>query len=192
MQEIYFKIGFFSLLVVYFAIGVYYRRSHGQIEKEVIKHRKRENVLVRVVGISLLSAPLLYLVGLADFAIFQLLDWQRVIGGLSALIGLVFFRWTHHTLGKNWSLMLELMKNHELVTSGPYKYVRHPMYASIYLTHVGFLILTSNWLVGVLFLAPFTILYIVRVRSEEQMMLERFGEKYQNYMKRTGRLFPKL
>ena len=192
MQEIYFKIGFFSLLIVYFVIGFYYRRRHGRIEKDVIKNQNREKALVSFVGISLLSAPLLYLAGLVDFASFQLLDWQRVVGGVCALIGLAFFRWSHDALGKNWSLMLELMKDHELITSGPYKYVRHPMYASIYLTHVGFLILTANWLVGILLLAPFTILYIVRVRSEEQMMLEKFGEKYHDYMKRSGRLFPKL
>ncbi|MBI5378344.1 MAG: isoprenylcysteine carboxylmethyltransferase family protein [Thaumarchaeota archaeon] len=180
------------MLIVYFVIGFYYRRRHELIEKDVIKSQKREKVLVSFVGISLSSAPLLYLVGLADFASFQLLDWQRVVGALCALIGLAYFRWSHSALGKNWSLMLELMKDHELITSGPYKYVRHPMYASIYLTHVGFLILTANWLVGVLLLAPFTILYIVRVRSEEQMMIEKFGQKYLDYMKGNGRLFPKL
>ena len=192
MQEVYFKIEFFSLLIVYFVIMSYYRRRYSGNEKEVIKKQKREKPLLSFVGVSLLLAPLLYLVELIDFASFQLFDWQRIIGGACALMGLGYFYWTHNILGKNWSLMLEIRKNHELIMSGPYKYIRHPMYASVYLIHIGFLILTANWLVGVLLLAPFTLLYIVRVRPEEQMMIERFGKKYQDYMTKSGRLFPKL
>ena len=192
MQEIYFKIGFFSLFIVYFVIGSYYRRRYGRSEKEVIKKQKREKLFLSFVGISLLLAPLLYLMGLIDFASFQLLDWQRIMGGVCALIGIAYFYWTHSILGKNWSLMLELKKDHELIMSGPYKYVRHPMYASVYIIHVGFLILTANWLVGVLLLAPFVLFCIVRIRSEEQMMLEKFGKRYQDYMKKSGSLFPKL
>ena len=192
MQEIYFKIGFFSLLIIYFVIMFYYAKRYGRNEKEVIRKQTRKNLPLIFVGISLLLAPLLYLMGLVDFASFQLLDWQRIIGGVCALIGIVYFHWTHSTLGKNWSATLEVKKDHELIMSGPYKYIRHPMYASVYLTSVGFLILTANWLLGVLLLAPFTILYISRIRSEEQMMLEKFGEKYQEYMKKSGRLFPKF
>lgn len=192
MQEIYFKTGFFSLLILYFVIMYYYRRRSGRSETEVIKKQKREMLLLSILGISLLLAPILYLAELIDFASFHLLDWQRIMGGVCALIGIACFYWTHSILGKNWSLLLELKKDHELIMSGPYKYVRHPMYASIYIIHIGFLILTANWLVGILLLAPFTLLYIVRVRSEEQMMLEKFGKKYQDYMKKSGRLFPKL
>ena len=192
MQEIYFKIGFFSLLIIYFVITSYYAKRYGRNEKEAIRKQTRKNLPLIFVGISLLLAPLLYLMGLVDFASFQLLDWQRIIGGACTLVGIAYFHWTHNTLGKNWSATLEVLKDHELIMSGPYKYIRHPMYASVYLTYVGFLILTANWLLGVLLLAPFTILYISRIRSEEQMMLEKFGEKYQEYMKKSGRLFPKF
>jgi protein-S-isoprenylcysteine O-methyltransferase Ste14 len=192
VQEIYFKIGFFSLLIIYFVITSYYAKRYGRNEKEAIRKQTRKNLPLIFVGISLLLTPLLYLMGLVDFASFQLLDWQRIIGGACTLVGIAYFHWTHNTLGKNWSATLEVLKDHELIMSGPYKYIRHPMYASVYLIYVGFLILTANWLVGVLLLAPFTLLYISRVRSEEQMMLEKFGEKYQEYMKKSGRLFPKF
>lgn len=192
MQEIYFKIGFFCLLIIYFVIMSYYGKKHGGNEKEVIKKQIRKNLPLIFVGISLLLVPLLYLMELIEFASFQLLDWQRIIGGVCALIGIEYFHWTHSTLGKNWSTTIEVKKDHELIVGGPYKYIRHPMYASVYLIYVGFLILTANWLVGALLLAPFTLLYVSRVRSEEQMMLEKFGEKYQEYMKKSGRLFPKF
>jgi len=192
MQEISFKIGFFSLLIGYFTIMSYYRRRYSGDKKAVMKIQKNEKLLLFFVGISLLLAPLLYLAELIDFASFPLFDWQRIMGGVCALMGIGYFYWTHNTLGKNWSLMLELKKDHELIMNGPYRYVRHPMYASLYIIYFGFLILTANWLVGVLLLAPFALLYIVRVEPEEQMMIEKFGKKYQDYMKKSGRLFPKL
>jgi protein-S-isoprenylcysteine O-methyltransferase Ste14 len=77
-----------------------------------------------------------------------------------------------------------------MVQNGPYRYVRHPMYSAFFIIGIGFLILSSNWLVGIIYLGAFLIMYLARVLPEEKMMIDRFGEPYRQYMKRTGRLFP--
>ena len=103
----------------------------------------------------------------------------------------MFWR-SHSDLGQNWSISLELRKGHELVTRGVYAAVRHPMYAAILLWDVGQGLLIENWLAGWSALATFAIMCIIRIPREEQMMCGFFGDGYRNYMRATGRLFPRL
>jgi protein-S-isoprenylcysteine O-methyltransferase Ste14 len=95
-------------------------------------------------------------------------------------------------LGQNWSVTLELHKGHQLVKHGVYRLVRHPMYASILLWDLAQGLLLQNWLAGWSALVAFVVLYALRAPREEQMMCECFGEEYREYMRQTGRLFPRL
>jgi protein-S-isoprenylcysteine O-methyltransferase Ste14 len=95
-------------------------------------------------------------------------------------------------LAQNWTPVLEVREGDTLVTTGPYRLVRHPMYAAAYVINVGMSALSANWLVAVGLLAGLTLLYAVRVRDEEQMMIDAFGDEYRDYMRRTGRLVPRL
>jgi len=64
------------------------------------------------------------------------------------------------------------------------------MYTSVYLKGIGILLLSANWIAGGVYLATVTWMYASRVRDEEQMMVERFGEDYRSYMSRTSRIVP--
>jgi len=77
-----------------------------------------------------------------------------------------------------------------MVTSGVYRQIRHPMYASIFLYAVAQTFLVPNWIAGPACLVTFTVLFILRVGREEQMMLEKFGDEYRAYAQRTKRLVP--
>lgn len=66
------------------------------------------------------------------------------------------------------------------------------MYAAIFLIGIGVSLLSANWIVTLSYMLPTTILYLVRVSDEEEMMIEQFGDEYREYMARTGRLMPKL
>jgi protein-S-isoprenylcysteine O-methyltransferase Ste14 len=103
----------------------------------------------------------------------------------------MFWR-SHADLGQNWSATLEVRKDHELVTQGIYRSIRHPMYASILLWGLAQALLLPNWLAGWSAFVPFTVLYIIRTPREERMMCEFFGDQYRNYMRRTGRLLPRI
>jgi protein-S-isoprenylcysteine O-methyltransferase Ste14 len=101
--------------------------------------------------------------------------------------------WRSHTdLGRNWSVTLEVRKGHQLVSNGVYRSIRHPMYASIWLTSVAQGLLLQNWLAGWPGLVTFGLMYFVRISREERMMCEVFGQQYRDYMRQTGRIFPQL
>ncbi len=80
----------------------------------------------------------------------------------------------------------------ELICSGPYAFVRHPMYTSFLLMGLGQAFLLSNWVAGLAGLIGFAILFFLRVDKEERMMLEIFGPQYRAYMDRTKRIIPYL
>ena len=79
-----------------------------------------------------------------------------------------------------------------LVTTGIYGRIRHPMYASMFLLSIAHVLFIPNWIVGPAYLLSFGILYVFRVAREERMMLDRFGSEYRAYMRRSGRLMPRL
>jgi protein-S-isoprenylcysteine O-methyltransferase Ste14 len=113
-------------------------------------------------------------------------------GVLVAASGLWLFRRSHIELGKNWSISLDLREGHQLVTSGLYRHIRHPMYTSIFLYALGQALVVPNWIVGPANLVAFFVLFTVRVASEEQMMADKFGDQYRTYMAKTKRLIPHI
>lgn len=115
----------------------------------------------------------------------------------SLIAGLVFFLpalWlihrSHADLGTNWSITLETQENHHLITNGVYQYVRHPMYLSMLLFSIGLVFSVSNYVAGPSMLISMIALLVYRVDSEEQMMVDRFGEEYERYQQRSSRLIP--
>jgi protein-S-isoprenylcysteine O-methyltransferase Ste14 len=117
--------------------------------------------------------------------------WVRWIGFI--LIGLwgVLLVWTFRNLGKNLTDTVVTRKDHTLVTTGPYRYVRHPFYLAFFLAVIGGSIVAANWFVFLAGMIPSGFL-IARTRIEEEKLTERFGEEYRDYVKTTGRFFPRL
>jgi protein-S-isoprenylcysteine O-methyltransferase Ste14 len=113
--------------------------------------------------------------------------------GVLFLAGAVLVFWRGHVdLGLNWSPTLEIREKHELITRGIYSVIRHPMYASHWLWVIAQPLLLQNWIAGFLGVLTFIPFYFLRVKAEEQMMLDSFGAQYQEYMKTTGRVLPKV
>ncbi len=112
------------------------------------------------------------------------------IGALLTITGITFAVWARYHLGKNWGMPMSIKENPELVTSGPYTYVRHPIYAGILLAILGST-LTGNlgWLIVFLIIAIF---FILSARKEEALMREKFPTEYGSYMKRTKMIIPYL
>jgi protein-S-isoprenylcysteine O-methyltransferase Ste14 len=111
--------------------------------------------------------------------------------GVAVLCGaLALFYRSHRDLGRNWSISLEIRSEHRLVRTGVYRLIRHPMYSSFFLLALAQILLLPNWLAGASGLVGVGVLYAFRIRQEERMMLERFGEDYRDYMASTKRLMP--
>ena len=121
----------------------------------------------------------------------RLPEWLRWTGVGVGVIAGVLIVWTFRTLGKNLTDTVVTRKEHILVTKGPYRWVRHPFYDAWALASLANALTAANWflfLSGGLALA----LMIVRTRTEEEKLLERFDDSYRAYVKRTGRFFPRL
>lgn len=127
-----------------------------------------------------------------DFANYTLPSWAGWLGVLLLAAGLFVFWRAHADLGLNWSPSLEIREKHELITHGIYGVIRHPMYASQWLVALAQPLLLHNWIAGFLNLLAFLPFYFLRVRAEEQMMLETFGDQYEVYMQKVGGVFPKF
>jgi protein-S-isoprenylcysteine O-methyltransferase Ste14 len=191
-MEINFRITFGILWVVYFVTRLFFQgRVKGQLEYTRINVRQ-ETLLFRLFALAFLLLPLYFLTPWIDAASISLPMWLRWGGGGVTCLGIALFGWAHQALGRNWTAVLALSKEHELVQSEPYRFVRHPMYSAFFTIGIGFGLLSANWLVASIYLGPLAVMYLSRVITEEKMMLDRFGEPYRQYMKRTGRLLPRL
>ncbi len=113
--------------------------------------------------------------------------------GAALLAAAVWLFWRSHAdLGRNWSPTLQLRQEHQLVTGGVYRWIRHPMYASQWLWIIAQPLLLQNWVAGPAGSLLFLPLYILRVPREEQMLLAQFGDAYRAYMAQTGGVVPRL
>jgi protein-S-isoprenylcysteine O-methyltransferase Ste14 len=151
-----------------------------------------QQVLLWLTTLAGVPAALYAVSEIIDFAHLPLPGWLRLLGALLFLAGDILFYASHRALSKNWSAKVEIQHGHELVVSGPYRWMRHPMYSALFLIGTGMLLLSANWLAGGPFLVTFTLLYLTRVDDEEQLLLEHFGPAYEEYRQHTGRLLPKF
>ena len=187
--DIVFLAGFITYVVIR---GVFESRAKGN-EKVVRRVDGPEKAVMVIVFVGNLLLPILYLfTPLLSFANYHLPAFAPWCGVMVMAAALWLFYRAHSDLGANWSPTLEMRKGHELVTHGVYRSIRHPMYASIWLFGLSQGLLLENWLAGWSAFATFAVMYFVRAPREERMMCEFFGEEYREYMKRTGRIFPRM
>jgi len=116
----------------------------------------------------------------------------RLSGFVFGLCGTAFFIWAVKSLGKNFFATLKMRKDHSLITSGAYKFSRHPMYISFISLWICFSLLSANWFIGTSGFLSYTIIMLGRVPAEEKMLTEKFGDEYITYRNRTGLLLPRI
>jgi protein-S-isoprenylcysteine O-methyltransferase Ste14 len=170
------------------------RAPHGRRSRAVktVSTRKgtREVVLLTLAWIGFL-VPLLWVVSPAlSFADYPLRVTPFVAGLVFLAVGLWLFYRAHADLGSFWSVTLEVRENHRLISHGVYRRIRHPMYSALFLYSVGQALAVPNWVAGPSYLISFGILFAFRIRAEERMMVEAFGDAYVTYMAQTKRLLP--
>lgn len=118
-------------------------------------------------------------------------DSFPVIGALLVAAGLGFAVWARVHLAGNWSGTVTLKQDHELVRSGPYTLVRHPIYTGLLLAAAGTVVAIDRWsaLVGLVLWAA---AFLRKIAIEEHFMAEAFGPAYADYSRTTARLVPYL
>ncbi len=191
-NESTFKTVFVVLWAVNFFTRAYFQMKARGAQRASSKNERNARLGFRMLAIVYLVLILYSLTSWFDFAHLEFSDGLRWGGGLFFLmIYFILFVSCHVILGKHWSPLVEIHQDHVLMTTGPYRFVRHPMYLSFFLSSVGIFVLTANWLLFALYTLSVLFMYVARVGSEEEIMVEKFGDEYRDYMRRTGRLLPK-
>ena len=181
------------VMVGWYVIRFRYARRSRRTPVARSARGPRDTALLFVSLTGLGIAPFIYVAtgfpAFADHPFQPALAW---LGLVFALATLVMFRLTHKALGRNWSISLEVRENHQLITEGVYRYVRHPMYTAFWLWALAQALLLPNWFAGLAGIVGFGTLFFGRIAHEERMMLESFGDEYRAYMGRTYRIIPGL
>jgi protein-S-isoprenylcysteine O-methyltransferase Ste14 len=131
---------------------------------------------------------------LPNLPIFHFLNFAPVNPALSSvglfltISGMAFFVWARQNLGRNWSQTVSAKEDHELVTSGPYRYVRHPMYTGGFVACLGSAIACGGaWIFLLVFLGA---IFFWRVGAEDKLMAQQFPNEFPGYKQRTKALIP--
>jgi protein-S-isoprenylcysteine O-methyltransferase Ste14 len=153
----------------------------------------QERTLLGLLFLGMFFIPIIYAAtDWLDFANYTLPSWAGWLGVLILAAAIFVFWRAHADLGLNWSPSLEIRERHELITRGIYSVIRHPMYASQWLWVIAQPLLLQNWIAGFVNLLVFIPFYFLRVKAEEQMMMEKFGGQYQDYMQKVGGILPRF
>jgi len=185
------------VLIIAFAVHRgYYVKNHSQPEDVTLKKRQ-EGIASKVSGVLAVIGFISVIAFVVNpnwlaFASLSFPVWLRWVGIALALAGFALLQWAQVTLGKSWSDTPRMMKEQTLITSGPYQFIRHPIYTAFVLILGSALLISANWFIGLAWLGMTVLEVASRVGFEESLMLEYFGDQYREYMKKTGRLLPRL
>ncbi|MHC4620369.1 MAG: methyltransferase [Planctomycetota bacterium] len=118
-------------------------------------------------------------------------SWIRWFGVIVTVSGMALEFSTQVFLGRNYSTTLHVGEKQSLVTTGPYRYIRHPMYTALFSVGIGMGLTSASWYFVIPFVAT-GVVVMFRTRREEEAMIERFGDEYIEYAQTTGRFIPKV
>jgi len=190
-----FRIALGAILLATFVVRIY---GHWQtLQAGKIRWMEgKVNIALRIIaGLAGITALWIYLIWPEGsmWASAPLPDLIRWFGVAAGAIGVLMLAWVHRALGRNFAASLHIRtEGHPLVISGPYRWVRNPMYTSLYIILISFFLVSGNWLIGLARLTGYTVLMISRVPKEEVLMKQKFGDEYNAWAARTGRFFPRI
>ena len=196
MNENIFRILAAIILFTGMGISSYFRRKADRDTGEKISRSVDGTpmmTLIRIGGLILWLSPLVYLINPTWMAWSKigLPEWIRWLGVFIGILCTFGIYWLFSSIGSGITPTSATRKEHKLVTSGPYRWVRHPLYTVGSSMFVAFGMMADNWFIALLGILAFLGMAI-RTPKEEANLIEKFGDEYREYMKRTGRFFPKL
>jgi len=204
IEELIFRYGVLLLFFLFMGIRGYFgRKAQPSGQKRTRQERwadqvKYESKILVILRIALVYAMILFILiwGLVPFVLPPLGQlsfplWVRGLGVIICILMILAITWVGIHLGRQVSGALEIKEGHTLVVSGPYKYIRHPMYLVYFVFNLGLFLMCGN-LIPLIIILLGLIVVASRMRVEEQMMIEQFGDKYLEYMHQTGRFFPSV
>ena len=194
-NELPFRVVFSALWLIFFADVAWVSHSaKGSAQRQTTRHASR-------LRIEALALAVLYFTGSSFYALLPswgvffsipFPEWFRLIMVGVAALGILCASWGFQGLGKNWAPSVSgVRKDTVFVSTGIYGVVRHPIYFGIFIFLTAMTLVAANLLVLLPTLALLALLY-ASIDDEEAMLIDRFGDEYREYMKRTPRFIPKF
>ena len=188
--------GFFShparliLFVVTISVNTLTMLFKDKFNVELFKKGEKEDPKEKLVGVALptlIGFLIIFIAPYSDSHNFLVMgggDILRYFGLIIFLVGYIFMIWAPFHLGKQFSWLVTVQEEHELVTDGPFRYMRHPRYSGIIQWVFGVALIFVS-IAGLVLAVLMSALMLLRIPKEEKMLHEVFGEKWEEYCKRT-------
>lgn len=194
--ETFFRLTVFATLATSVGISGYFRRKADQETNETISRKVDGNALMNIIrlgGLALWLSPLVYAFNPAwmNWSKLDLPEGLRWLGAGLGLLSVFGVYWLFSNIGNNITATSATRKEHKLVTRGPYRWIRHPLYTFGLMLFVALGLMADNWFIMMLGGLTFLVM-VLRTPKEEAGLIEKFGDEYLNYMKTTGAFLPKL
>jgi protein-S-isoprenylcysteine O-methyltransferase Ste14 len=196
MNENIFRILVGLIFVTALSISGYFRRKADRESGEKISRRVDGTAMmtaIRIGGLLLWLSPIMYVINpqwmnWSKIGLPEAVRWIGVGLGIFCVFGIY---WLFSSIGTGITPTSATRQEHKLSTNGLYRWIRHPLYTFGSSMFVSFGMMADNWFIAALGILTF-ILMAIRTPKEEANLIEKFGDEYREYMKRTGRYLPKL
>ena len=180
--------------IIMMPIGIYHR-LRARTGERLDRCQEGWPILLslRLLGVAFMAGLIVYVVNPSNmrWASLHLPAWARWSGVPIGAASIVLVAWMFHTLGHNLTDTVVTRREATLVTTGPYRWVRHPMYVALMLAVIANTLVADNAYFAIIGAAAVFVI-VARTRIEERNLLARFGRDYENYTADTGRFLPKI
>jgi len=173
--------------------GANFSGAKRGIKDKVGVFKDKPKTYLQTLPLVLSTITLVFLI----ISVFQIGTFEyRIDNQTLRIIGLCFYIifswvqiWAFKVLGDNYSQDIAIKKDHKLVTSGPFKIIRHPQYLSQMLMDLGGAVATLSFILAPLALIQIPFL-LMRASFEDELLEKHFGENFRSYKKKSGMIFP--
>ncbi|NIS79826.1 MAG: hypothetical protein GTO14_06380 [Anaerolineales bacterium] len=194
--EMLFRLIILLVFVLTFSISATFRKRARESGEVVARREEGISVFIlrMVLAIPLLASILLtiFYPRALNWATIHLPLWLRSFAAVGAMLCVPIILWVFRSIGRNISETVLTKSDHELVKHGPYRWVRHPLYASTLLLLFSISLIAGNWFIFVYCVIGLFVFRFLVIPAEEEKLVASFGEEYEKYRLRTGALIPKL
>jgi protein-S-isoprenylcysteine O-methyltransferase Ste14 len=184
------RLGYVVLVILLQAVVAIKFPHTGQNQGEGKKTVERQRIAVLL--LQLFSLVIIIVAPYTDrrsIATLSELEFLRYPGLVLFALGFIAVNWAEATLGKQFSIQVTIQEDHQLVTQGLYRFVRHPRYLGIISFNLGIALIYRSWL-ALIFVVALALVLLWRIQDEETLMQQEFGADWEAYSKKSWRLIP--
>lgn len=196
MNDNIFRISAAIIFLTGIGISSYFRRKADKDTGEKVSWKDEGIVMIlalRLGGLLLWLSMIGYLIypPILAWSKVGLPEWVRWLGVGLDIVCVILIYWMFSSIGTGITPTVATRSEHKLVTKGPYCWIRHPLYTFGTTFFLSFALMADSWFIALMAVLALVLLSI-RLPNEEAHLIEKFGEEYREYIKRTGRYLPKM